>query len=355
MANEGGKTTRSSATGVQLDFGFEEPVRPEPVFRTPLDWFESWLNYRMSGTANRLSREAAEPYRYIWSAWCKWLLNQAEGRDWSEMVLAAGPEQASAFLAEQVKPATQRAGSASDISIVTRERYCMVLRDIYAHLERQGLVAHNRMKRLYALAGDERPDAEIVAEPLYRWLRNKWTDAGGTESVLEARDRILMLLMLDLALTPGELAALRMANISEDSQAGAYWLSIDGGRAAQKRQLRVDGVASGALAMWLQHRHRALSSMDNAADVEALVFFTERRRPLSRRVLFHLTSLEIAAACTALNRPLPRHLGPLVLRNTAILHWLRQGMPPEEVCRHAGYQGVVSLEHLRAHLDDGSL
>ena len=42
--------------------------------------------------------------------------------------------------------------------------------------------------------------------------------------------------------------------------------------------------------------------------------------------------------------------GPLVLRNTAILHWLKAGLAQDEVCRRAGYQGKLALEHLRAHL-----
>jgi len=343
-------------SGVQLDFGFSTPEPEEtPVFLktpAPLNWFESWLDYR-SSTANRLSPEAAEPYRYIWSAWCKWLLCQAkndEGRDWAGLVLAASPRQALDFLADQVKPATQRAGSATEISIVTRERYCMVLREIYAHLERQGLIAYNPMQRLYALAGDDRPDAEIVPERVHGWLREKFVHLVST-SPFEVRDRALMLLMLDQALTPGELATLRVAKISEDVQVAGYWLSIEGSRAAQKRQLRVDGHAAMALTAWLQFRSRVLESAVCAAETQDLVFFTERRRPLSRRVLFHLTSGAIAAACSALDLPLPRHLGPLVLRNTAILSWIRQGMPAEEVCRRAGYQGTVSLEHLRAYLD----
>jgi len=349
MSNADGKTSRKPR-GVQLDFGFELPAVAEPELRTPLDWYESWLRYRMAGTAkNHLSREAAEPYRYIWSAWCKWLLSQGEGGDWTECVLQAGPAQAAEFLTAQVKPATQRAGS-SDISIVTRERYCMVLRDIYAHLERLGLIPYNPMRRLYALAGEDRPDAEVVPEPVYNWLRQKWSASGGSSSAIDLRDRALILLMLELALTPGELAALRLSQITEDLQAGTFWVSVDGGRSAQRRQLRSEGRTASALSAWLQFRAQMLAGGASSPDIEDLVFFTERRRPLSRRVLFHLTSGEIAAACSALNLPLPRHLGPLVLRNTAILCWLRQGMPAVEVCRLAGYQGVVSLEHLKAHL-----
>ena len=343
--------TLGKRSGIQLDFGFQAPAPQQPILKTPLDWFESWLDYR-SSSANRLSPEAAEPYRYIWSAWCKWLLCQLENKDqdWATSVLAASPGQAMDFLAGQVKPATQRAGSPTEISIVTRERYCMVLREIYAHLERQGLIARNPMQRLYALAGDDRPDAEIVPEQVLVWLREKCSRFANSSS-FETRDRALMLLMLDLALTPGELAALRMSQLSEDAQTPGYWLSIEGGRAAQRRQLRADGQVASALAAWLQLRSHALAGASHTVEAEDLVFFTERRRPLSRRVLFHLTSGEITAACNALDLPLPRHLGPLVLRNTAILGWIRQGMPAEEVCRRAGYQGSVSLEHLRAYLD----
>lgn len=331
---------------------------------TPLDWFESWLLERASERENPLTPQAAEPYRYIWSSWCQWLLgaDKSGQGEWSELVLAAGPTQAMAFLLDHVKPATQRSGSATEISIVTRERYCMVLRGVYGHLQRLGLLTENPMLRLYELAGEDRPDAEVVAPELWQRLLEQAMEEPADRSPFALRDRALLWLMLDAALTPAELSALSLGQIEqaltvegdEESVEGAaapLIIRLQGNRAAQRRELQLGAPAAAALRDWLAVRDDTLAKgRPDQLVVLELVFFTERRKPLSRRVLFHLTSRLITQACAALGLGLPRHLGPLVLRNTAILHWLQDGMAQDEVCRRAGYQGKLALEHLRSHL-----
>lgn len=326
----------------------------------PLEWFESWLLERASERENPLTPQAAEPYRYIWSSWCQWLLgsDQSGQGDWTELVLAAGPAQAMEFLLDRVKPATQRSGSSPEISIVTRERYCMVLRGVYGHLQRLGLLAENPMLRLYELAGEDRPDAEVLAPGIWKRLLEQAAEELADRSPFSLRDRALIWLMLDAALTPAELAALNlgqlenaMAGEGDDPLGSRIAIRLQGNRAAQRRELQLGEPASAALRDWLAVRSDTLSKgRPDTLVVLELVFFTERRKPLSRRVLFHLTSRVITQVCETLGLGLPRHLGPLVLRNTAILHWLQAGMAQDEVCRRAGYQGKLALEHLRAHL-----
>ncbi len=331
---------------------------------TPLDWFESWLLQRSVERENPLTPEAAEPYRYIWSSWCQWLLGRpgqkTEQGSWTDLVLQASPADAMEFLLDRVKPATQRNGSAREISIVTRERYCMVLRGVYDHLRQLELLTENPMKRLYELAGEDRPDAEVLPDSVWNHLERLARQEPGDRSPFVLRDRALIWLMLDVALTPAELSALNLGQLDEapaiamageGGSANAIAIRLQGNRAAQRRDLQLSEQASAALRDWLAVRTDTLEKgHPDALVVSELVFFTERRKPLSRRVLFHLTSKLIAAACQATGHELPRHLGPLVLRNTAILHWLKAGMPQEEVLRCAGYQGRISLEHLRAHL-----
>ena len=327
----------------------------------PLSWFESWLQQRASERENPLTPQAAEPYRYIWSSWCQWLLDRpgqkSEQGGWMAGVLAASPVDALAFLNERVTPATQRDGSPREISIVTRERYCMVLRGVYGQIMRLGLLPENPMLRLYELAGEDRPDAEVLPDAVWSQLEAVARHAAD-RSPFALRDRALLCLMLDAALTPAELAALNLGQLEEPlAEQGAgdrLMLRLQGNRAAQRRELQLGELATAALRDWLAVRQDTLDKgRPDALVVAGLVFFTERRKALSRRVLFHLTSKLIAATCQALGQELPRHLGPLVLRNTAILHWLRSGVPQEEVCRRAGYQGRLALEHLRAHLVHG--
>lgn len=325
---------------------------------TPLDWFESWLLERASERENPLTPQAAEPYRYIWSSWCQWLLgaDRSGQGEWTELVLAAGPTQAMAFLLDHVKPATQRSGSATEISIVTRERYCMVLRGVYGHLQRLGLLTENPMLRLYELAGEDRPDAEVLAPELWQRLLEQAAEEPADRSPFALRDRALLWLMLDAALTPAELSALNLGQLEqalagEGAADAPLTIRLQGNRAAQRRELQLGAPAAAALRDWLAVRSDTLAKgRPDTLVVLELVFFTERRKPLSRRVLFHLTSRLITQACASLGLGLPRHLGPLVLRNTAILHWLQDGMAQDLVCRRAGYQGRLALEHLRTHL-----
>ncbi len=322
---------------------------------TPLDWFEAWLLQRASERENPLTPQAAEPYRYIWSSWCQWLLGRSRPCSWSELVLSASPDDALVFLSERVTPSTQRDGSPREISSVTRERYCMVLREVYGQIMRLGFLPENPMLRLYELAGEDRPDAEVLPDQVWRHLENS-ARREPDRSPFALRDRALLWLMLDAALTPAELAALNLGQLNdaiEEQGATAKRISIrlQGNRAAQRRDLVLDAPATAALHDWLAVRQDTLEKgHPDALVVAGLVFFTERRKPLSRRVLFHLTSGLISQACATLGLTLPRHLGPLVLRNTAILHWLKSGMPLDEVCRRAGYQGKLALAHLRSHL-----
>ena len=322
---------------------------------TPLDWFESWLLQRASERENPLTLQAAEPYRYIWSSWCQWLLGRQQPGSWCDLVLAASPDDALEFLSDSVTPATRRDGSGRAISTVTRERYCMVLRGVYGQILRLGLLPENPMLRLYELAGDGRPDAEVLPDALWNHLLGVARREPGDRSPFALRDRALLWLMLDAALTPAELAALNLSQLDQaqpgEGATGPITIRLQGNRAAQRRDLVLAEAAAQALRDWLALRQDTLEKgRPDALVVAGLVFFTERRKPLSRRVLFHLTSGLISEACEARGQQLPRHLGPLVLRNTAILHWLRDGMGQQEVCRRAGYQGKLALEHLRAHL-----
>ena len=336
----------------------KQGLQDASVASAPLDWFESWLLQRASERENPLTPQAAEPYRYIWASWCQWLIVRPGQLGWADRVLAAGPDDALQFLSEHVTPSTQRDGSPREVSTVTRERYCMVLREVYGQIMRLGLLPENPMLRLYELAGEERPDAEVLSDPVWRHLESI-ARREPDRSPFALRDRALLWLMLDAALTPAELAALNLGQLidaipAEGAAGDRISIRLQGNRAAQRRDMVLGTAASAALRDWLAVRQDTLEKgQPDALVVAGLVFFSERRKPLSRRVLFHLTSGLIAEACATLGLTLPRHLGPLVLRNTAILHWLKDGMPVEEVCRRAGYQGRLALAHLRAHLPAG--
>ena len=70
-------------------------------------------------------------------------VRQAGAGRLTDRVLAASPDDAMDFLSERVTPATQRDGSPREVSSVTRERYCMVLRGVYGQIVRLGQLTEN--------------------------------------------------------------------------------------------------------------------------------------------------------------------------------------------------------------------
>ena len=101
-----------------------------------------------------------------------------------------------------------------------------------------------------------------------------------------------------------------------------------------------------ALADWLRYRRA------HDPKLAGLLFHSRKGgRPLSIRALFHVASKVIhqahaAQLATEQTYPLQR-VGPQVVRNTAVVMWLRAGMAEAEVVRLIGVDGVRALDHLR--------
>ena len=168
-----------------------------------------------------------------------------------------------------------------------------------------------------------------------------------------ARDRAILLLLYELALAPEEVRTLQddsLLNakgepIDAASASVPVQLQIDGARKAQHRKLNLPASVGTALAQWQQYRR----AHDPA--LSGHLFHSRKGGPLSIRALFHVASKVIheahaAQPATAQTYPLQR-VGPQVMRNTAVVTWLRAGMSEAEVVRRIGVDGVRALDHLR--------
>ena len=259
------------------------------------------------------------------------------------------------------------------ISPVTRRRYWRLLERIYDHALEHGWVQSNPAR---GLEPAERPPSEdgkghCLPAPLWQALPRQFPVADGYQN---ARDRAIVLLLYETALAPEEVRALLWKDVRsavdplaqgaleikapEDTQTTAQpadlprFLHIDGGRAAQQRLIELPETVAQALVDW--RRYSAAQRGPVVVDGEHAVFYSRRGGPLSVRMLFHVASQIIQRAHQAQaegsqKAPLQR-VGPQVLRNTAIVQWLRAGVPELEVIARIGVNSPRALRHLQHYL-----
>lgn len=319
--------------------------------------FRHWLESEGAKAWDALDTAPGSGYEKVWQAW----LRSLEDGSVRSGAQAPGPDagtlpwqQATAVDVQNfLRP---RKGQFSHhlpgrrISEVTRRRYWRLLERIYDHALEHGWVQDNPAA---GLAPQERPAAEdgqghCLPSPLWHALPRHIPDADGFQS---ARDRAILLLLYELALAPEEVRGLHWRDLHEPEGLPAG-LRIDGARAAQQRTLELSQRVSRALRDW-----RGFSAGQRGAEAvqpDATVFYSREGQPLSVRVLFHVASQLIQrahAAQPASSQKAPLHrVGPQVLRNTAIVQWLRDGRPETEVVQRIGVDGTRALRHLRHYL-----
>lgn len=311
--------------------------------------FLQWLEAQKNGhTARRLGAQPLAVYQDIWNAWLESL--QPAALEWQQAQI----EDVARFLRIR---AGQRAHHQPDrqLSEVTRRRYWRVLDRVYAYAVQQGWLARSPVT---ALPKTERPKAvdqlgHCLPPALWAQLPLQFP---ASDSLQGARDRAILLLLYELALAPEEVRTLRDEGLLDENRIpialdaaappAPAALRLEGARKAQQRILTLPPAVGTALADWLRYRRA------HQPEPSGLLFYSRKGgRPLSVRALFHVAAKIIHQAHAAQDPnsqtyPLQR-VGPQVLRNTAIVQWLRAGMAEAEVVRRIGVDGVRALDHLR--------
>ncbi len=219
----------------------------------------------------------------------------------------------------------------------------MVLKDLYDFIKAKGWMQANP----FASMGEaDIPESErsegLILTPQHFAAIYKALPTG--ESLWDYRDRAILILLLEAALTPGEIASLEISEVFQDlATPGRLGLSISGKRKAQTRTVPLSAIASEALAAWLLKR-------PPSQEASQFVFLTQSHMPMTRRPLFHLVSKAITAGARASGMSVPGHVGPQVLRNTRLVLWIRDGKSAAEVAVLAGFKDERSLRGLRRHL-----
>lgn len=330
--------------------------------------FQLWLAEESSKPFQSLSPEPQGVYEDIWNAWLKCLSpagpDDGEGlgrtivpshdlpapRQWHE----AQGEDVARFLRMR---AGQRAGHQPDrtLSEVTRRRYWRVLDRVYTFAVQQGWLRTNPVMQLRLAERPRAVDQLGHCLPPALWSRLP-AHFPAADCLQGARDRAILLLLYELALAPEEVRTLQDDSLLDaqgqpigvQSAAVPVLLQIDGARRAQQRQLALTPALGQALVQWRQYRQA------HDATLSGHLFHSRKGGPLSIRALFHVASKVIHEAHAALpddvqKWPLQR-VGPQVMRNTAIVTWLRAGLSEVEVIRRIGVEDHRALGHLQHQL-----
>lgn len=347
-----------------------------------LGLFQDWLTHEGGKSWNPLDTSPDGSYEHVWTAWLEHLAaarHPGKRQDTASSLAARQkmPRHTTSSAkerkvwheatADDVQRFLQlRAGQQArhqperQISEVTRRRYWRLLERIYEHALSHGWIAINPAS---GLEYGDRPAAEdgkghCLPPLLWQSLPRHFPKADGYQ---DARDRAIVLLLYELALAPEEVRALLWRDLRDACQ--RPWipasgqdqpsaLHMDGARTAQQRELPLSDSTAQALADW--RRFSSAQRGPSVVDGEHPVFYSRRGGPLSVRMLFHVASQIIQRAHQALpedaqKAPL-RRVGPQVLRNTAIVQWLRSGRSELEVIAQIGVESTRALRHLQHYL-----
>lgn len=343
-----------------------QPPGPLAVF---IHWQRAELNAASNETDTPDTDFPGRGYALVWNAWIQQVQGNASHaprpgarggkavsaalaqppRSWHE----ATAEDVAHFL--QIRPG-QRAHHQPQrqISEVTRRRYWRLLDRVYAHALLHGWVASNPVQAVhpYERPAPEQPTGHVLPPALWAALPRYFP---GSDDLQGARDLAVLRLLYDLALAPEEIRLLTIGALRNAGQASLgegekpCFVQIEGQRAAQRRCLPLPAPTAAVLSAWMSFRRRS----GTPATVQAPLFESRKGGPLTIRALFHIASKTIERAQQAGTDqavPLAR-MGPQVLRNTAIVQWLHQGLAPTEVVQRIGVDHPRALAHLQHCVD----
>jgi integrase len=343
--------------------------------------FERWTQ-RQAGGPRKLSARSAGQYHLIWDSWLRYLAGEEVTWD------SASPAHVANFLAS-VRSARNPTEPASS---VTRARYTRLLNHVY-----QFAVAEERCRSNPAAPspGRDRPTEameSLAFHPVqWRQLLHGLDEELPEHQRLEngaqwqhARNRLILLLMMEVALTAGEIVRLNVQSVRHptwrqkpsgallqvpaagrvggNTAAVAAEVEVSGSRRAQSRTISLPARTTAALREYLAVRptyiaasgvRRSSVGMIDLTLPDAPLLLSQKRgrkggtesSRLTERTL-HPLAREHVRACLG---ELFSHNGPAVLRNSCIVRWLESDIAPEEIVKRAGFKDIRSLERLRPH------
>ena len=303
--------------------------------------FDHWLLTCGQNPWEPLSPDAAKPYGFIWHSWLRFLAT-ADGGDphaWAH----ATPQQVLAFINHG--PQSPKNTKPSDI---TRRRYWRVLDRVYDHAVLHRWAASNPAQGITAqdMPPSEDPQGAVLSARMWRALERQIPQP---DDLISCRDRAVLMLLMELGLTPEEVRLLELGHLrwseQEEAPRTIVALQIEGERDKQSRTLPISAKLDGALRHWLQAR-----AGYHAMQGQPALFCTRKAPQLSNHTLLHLVTKTLKQAAAASRLDEPARMGPQVLRNTVLVQWLDAGCSVQEVLERAGMKSPNALQHLRAYI-----
>lgn len=327
-----------------FDVDTEVPLASAAPVPDGVGILDAWLAVRATDARDPLSLEAAGPYRAVWGKWLRFLMphTDAQGQrvaltPWHE----ATPTQVMAFLHGPID--STKPGRA--VSEVTRRRYWRLLERIYGYALVRGWVQSNPATSMELT---EQPPSEdhhgAILSPSV-WQAAQCCFPQG-EGLIETRDRAILHLLFACALAPQEVINLTLQDVRRDARGRIIGLQLDGPGVHQRRKVALPPGAVMALQEWI-----ALRGFHASWRALPQLFVTRKGVPMGNKALYELVQRVLYQASEQTRRPPPVRMGPQVVRNTALVRWLNEGVPPHEVVLQAGLKNLKGLYRLREHLN----
>lgn len=303
--------------------------------------FDHWLLTCGQNPWEPLSADAAKPYGFIWQSWLRFLAGG--GMDDPLAWASATPEQVLAFINHG--PQSPKRSKPSDI---TRRRYWRVLDRVYDHAVLYRWASSNPAQGLshQDMPPSEAPKGAILSPRMWRALERQ---IPAPDDLITSRDHAILVLLMELGLTPEEVRFLEVGNLcwSEGAPRKIEAIDIVGERDNQSRTLPVTPKLNTALQHWLQAR-----AGYHAMQGQTALFCTRKAPQLSNHTLLHLVTKTLKQAAAASRQPEPARMGPQVVRNTVLVQWLDAGCSITEVLARSGMKSPNALQHLRAYFTE---
>ena len=315
------------------------PPLPSPARWDHVSVFEAFLAKRSNDSYDPLSVAAARPYRSIWLSWCKHLATSRNDEITTSWAHAQSLDLFHYLYKGGISPAGNRRTSLSEIS---RWRYWSVINSIYEFAKNSGQVMRNPAE---GMSMDDRPLLLQSEGQIFNVRDWKAIEAAlpVSDSPTAIRDRALMMLIMDAALTTTEVTKLRIHDCTYTSN--GFAVQITGSRGAQDRVLILAKETSEALSTWLGTRTK-IQAHGIFADA---LFTTQKRGPIRPSGVYHIVDKTIRTAL-ADGKAMSTHTGAQRLRNTRIVQWANSGVSIDEVARRSGLKDERSLRGLARHI-----
>lgn len=342
----------------------------EALARDPHALLQAWLSDRAHARRDPISKAQRRHYELLWEHWLSFLARRkgssaaqlVRGRAWlrpdpasiREFLVCGRSEESRANARREVgrdaggRGAARGARITERYSATTQRRYWRVLQRIYEFaLVGRKLAGEDVPNPISPIALElrlesEAPQGLVLSIPVWNAIP-KTLGATQTEP-FTLRNRAAVLLMMDAAITPGELLALRLRDVGRELF-GTGVLRLDGPRKAQQRQLHVGADTLAALEAWARLR-RADARGDDP------VFVSERGTQLSRSQLYLIVAAAVRSAERECGVEAAAKPSPMVLRNTRLVIRLRNGEDPHQVAELAGLKSTAGLKHLEHAFKD---